>query len=197
MSWEISGKYVVNCDCQLICSCAMDGPPTGKNGECRGTAVFHIASGRLDDTDLSGVDVAFCFLLPSNLMAGNWKVGIVVDGGASDGQAQALERILHGDEGGPFGDFAALYGEWLGVERGNITFSGGDAPSASVDGRLNLAIEPLVGPDGGVTTIKNAMYGFAPEFVIGKGTGGSDFFGLDYQSVYAESADYTFASEMA
>ncbi|MDP9695337.1 UNVERIFIED_ORG: hypothetical protein J2X79_002914 [Arthrobacter globiformis] len=197
MSWEIAGKYVANCDCQLLCSCAMDGPPTGKNGECRGAAVFHIASGRLDDTDLSGVDFAFCNFFPSNLTAGNWKVGIVVDSGASDGQAQALERILHGDEGGPFADFAALYGEWLGVERGNITFSGGDAPSASVDGRINLAIEPLAGPDGGVTTVKNAMYGFAPEFVIGKGTGGSDLFGLDYQSVYAESADYAFASEMA
>ena len=197
MSWEISGKYVANCDCQLICACAMDGPPTGKNGECRGAAVFHIASGRLDDTDLSGVDFAFCNFFPSNLTAGNWKVGIVVDSGASDGQAQALERILHGDEGGPFADFAALYGEWLGVERGNITFSDGDAPSASVDGRINLAIEPLPGPGGGVTTVRNAMYGFAPEFVIGKGKGGSDFFGLDYQSVYAESADYTFASEMA
>ena len=197
MSWEISGKYVANCDCQLICACAMDGPPTGKNGECRGAAVFHIASGRLDDTDLSGVDFAFCNFFPSNLTAGNWKVGIVVDSGASDGQAQALERILHGDEGGPFADFAALYGEWLGVERGNVTFTDSDTPSASVDGRINLAIEPLAGPDGGVTTVKNAMYGFAPEFVIGRGKGGSDFFGLDYQSVYAESADYTFSREMA
>lgn len=197
MSWEISGKYVANCDCQLICACAVDGPPTGQNGECRGAAVFHIASGRLDDTDLSGVDFAFCNFFPSNLTAGNWKVGIVVGNSASDSQAQALERILHGDEGGPFADFAAFYGEWLGVERGNISFSDGDTPTASVDGHINLAIEPLPGPDGGATTVKNAMFGFAPEFLIGRGQGGSDLFGLDYRSVYAESADYTFASEMA
>ena len=197
MSWEISGKYVANCDCQLICPCAVDGPPTGQNGECRGAAVFHIASGRLDDTDLSGVDFAFCNFFPSNLTAGNWKVGIVVGDSASDSQAQALERILHGDEGGPFADFAAFYGEWLGVERGNISFSDGDTPTASVDGHINLAIEPLPGPDGGATTVKNAMFGFAPEFLIGRGQGGSDLFGLDYRSVYAESADYTFASEMA
>ena len=120
MSWELSGKYVANCNCQLVCPCPVDGPPTGPNGECRGAAVFHVASGRLDDTDLSGVDFAFCNFFPSNLTAGNWKVGIVVDNGASDSQAQALERILHGDEGGPFADFAALYGEWLGVERGNV-----------------------------------------------------------------------------
>ncbi|WP_457972360.1 DUF1326 domain-containing protein [Arthrobacter sp. D1-17] len=197
MSWEISGKYVANCDCQLICPCSVDGPPTGKNGECRGSAVFHIARGQLDDTDLSGVDFAFCNFFPSNLTAGNWKVGIIVGNSASDGQAQALERILHGDEGGPFADFAAFYGEWLGVERRNISFSDGDTPTASVDGHINLAIEPLPGPDGGVTTVKNAMFGFAPEYLIGKGRGGSDLFGLDYGSVYAESADYTFSSEMA
>ena len=40
---------------------------------------------------------------------------------ASDTQASALERILHGEEGGPFADFAALYGdeaaEQLGYQR--------------------------------------------------------------------------------
>ena len=197
MSWEMSGKYVGTCNCQLICPCPVDNPPTGPNGECRGSAVFHITSGRLDDTDLSGVDFAFCNLFPSNLTAGNWKVGIVLDEGISDGQASALERILHGDEGGPFADFSALYGEWLGVERGSISFSDGDAPSASVTGHLNVGFEALPGPDGGVTTVKNAMFGFAPEFLIGKGSGGSDLFGLDYQAVYGETADFTFASEMA
>jgi hypothetical protein len=41
------------------------------------------------------------------------------------------------------------------------------------------------------------MYGFAPEFLIGKGKGGSDLFGLDFEAVYGETADFTFASEMA
>lgn len=197
MSWEMSGKYLVNCNCQMICPCSVDGPPTGPNGECRTSVVFHIASGQLDDTDLSGVDFVFCLNLPSNLTSGNWKVGIVVGDGASDGQASALERILHGDEGGPFADFAAFYGEWLGVERGNVTFSDGDTPSASVAGHTNLAFESLPGPGGGVTTVKNAMFGFAPEFLIGKGKGSSDLFGLDFEAVYGETADFTFASEMA
>lgn len=197
MSWEMSGTYVANCNCQLICPCPVDSTPTGPNGECRGSAVFHIASGRLDDTDLSGVDFAFCNFFPSNLTSGNWKVGVVLDEGVSDGQAQAVERILRGDEGGPFADFAALYGEWLGVERGSISFSDGETPSASVAGHINLGFEPLPGPGGGATTVKNAMFGFAPEFRIGKGSGGSDLFGIDYQAVYGETADFTFASEMA
>lgn len=197
MSWEMSGKYLANCNCQMICPCAVDGPPTAPNGECRVVVVFHIASGRLDDTDLSGVDFVFCLNFPSNLTSGNWKVGIVLDDGAPDGQASALERILRGDEGGPFADFAGFYGEWLGVERGKVTFSDGDTPSASVAGHTNLAFESLPGPGGGVTTVKNAMFGFAPEFLIGKGKGSSDLFGLDFESVYGETADFTFASEMA
>jgi hypothetical protein len=41
------------------------------------------------------------------------------------------------------------------------------------------------------------MFGFAPEFRIGKGSGHSDLFGLEFDGVYAETADFTFASEMA
>jgi hypothetical protein len=194
----MSGTYVGNCNCQLICPCPIDGVPTGRDGQCRGVNVFHIASGRLDSTDLSGVDFAFCNWFPSNLTAGGWKVGVVVDVGASDAQAKALESILHGEAGGPFEDFAALYGEWLGVERGSVTFSDGDNPSASVAGKASLTFEPLPGIGGsGVTTVKNAMFGFAPEFRIGKGSGHSDLFGLEFDGVYAETADFTFASEMA
>ena len=122
---------------------------------------------------------------------------VVIDAGASEAQASALETILHGNAGGPFGALAALYGEWLGVERASVTFSEGEAPSASVPGHVNFTFEPLSGPDGGVTTIRNAMFGFAPEFLIGKAPGHSDLFGLEFDGVYGESADFTFASEMA
>ncbi len=197
MSWEMSGKYVGNCSCQLICPCPVDGVPTGANGECRGVNVFHVASGNFDDTDLSGVDFVFCNWFPTNLSAGGWKVGVVVDGGASEAQASALESILHGEAGGPFADFAALYGEWRGVERGKVTFSDGGTPSGSVAGHTSFTFEPLPGPDGGVTTMKNAMFGFAPEFQIGRAPGHSDLFGLDFDGVYGETSDFNFASEMA
>jgi hypothetical protein len=197
MAWNISGTYVANCSCRLICPCPTDGTPTGPNDECRGVAVFSIKSGSLDDTDLSGVNFAFCNVFPSNLSAGNWTVGIVLDEGASDNQAQALERILHGDEGGPFADFAALYGDWKGVERGKVTFSDGDMPSASVDDNASFTFEPLEGPGGTQTTVKNALYGFAPEFRVGKAPGHSNVFGIEFDGIYGETADFEFASEMA
>ena len=64
--------------------------------------------GNLDDTDLSGVNLGLVNLFPSNLTSGNWKLGIFVDENASDEQANALERIVKGEEGGVFEQFAAL-----------------------------------------------------------------------------------------
>jgi hypothetical protein len=197
MAWRMSGTYVANCACQLICPCPTDGPPTGPDGECRGVAVFHVRDGNLDDTDISGTTFAFCNLFPSNLTAGNWKVGIVINEEASDEQAQALERILHGDEGGPFGEFAGLFGEWLGVERARVKFSDGDKPSAEVGDKVKFTFEPLEGPDGSHTTVKNAMFGFAPEFRVGKAPGHSDLFGIEFDGVYGETADFEFATEAA
>jgi hypothetical protein len=195
MAWQMSGTYVANCSCQLLCPCPVDAPPTGPDGQCRGLAVFHVREGNLDETDLSGTTFAFANLFPSNLTSGNWKFGIVVDESASDDQAQALERILHGEEGGPFADFAPLFGEWLGMERARVEFSDGDTPSGTV-GDASMRFEPLHGPAGGHTTVKNAMYGFAPEFRVGRGPGSSNWFGLDFEGVYGETADYEFASEM-
>ena len=98
MAWRISGTYVASCSCNLICPCPADGPPTSPDGVCRGFGVFHVAEGNLDDTDLSGVNLGLVNLFPSNLTAGNWKLGIVVDESASDEQANALEQIISGKE---------------------------------------------------------------------------------------------------
>jgi hypothetical protein len=198
MAWRIAGTYVASCSCNVMCPCPVDGPPTGPDGECRGSLLFHITEGNLDDTDLSGVDVALTNYWPSNLTAGNWKIGIVVDEGASDEQASAYERIFKGEEGGPFAEFAALTDEWLGAERGSVSFSDGDSPSATINGS-SYTFEPLPGPEGSgaQTTVKNAAFGFAPEFRVGKAPGAVEILGNAYDGIYGETADFEFASEPA
>ncbi|GAP47100.1 DUF1326 domain-containing protein [Streptomyces azureus] len=197
MSWTISGTYVAGCSCAVLCSCPYDGQPRNAEGgtDCLGTAVFHVAGGNLDDVDLSGVDFAFYNHFPSNLTSGNWKVGLVVDSAASDEQANALERILSGREGGPFGQLSQFYGEYLGMERAKVSLTDGERPGLRVEGRTELSYEPLTGPDGSSTKIKNAMFGFAPEFEVGRSSGRSDAFGLSYEASYGETADYVFSSE--
>ena len=54
MAWQMSGTYLATCNCQLLCPCPVDSPPTGPGGQCHGLAVFDVREGNLDDTDLSG-----------------------------------------------------------------------------------------------------------------------------------------------
>jgi hypothetical protein len=154
--------------------------------------VHDVTDGNLDDVDLSGVRVAMEYVAPSNISGGNLKIGIVVDSGASDDQADALATIFKGDAGGMFGDFAPLFGEWTGVERADISFSGGDEPSARVGG-VDVNFTAFRGGDGGLTTVSNAMFGFAPDFTIGQSSGTSQAFGESFEANYGEAATFEYS----
>jgi hypothetical protein len=194
MAYRIAGRYVLHCSCHLLCPCSIDGPPTSPDGQCDASSVFHIESGNSGDTDLSGLDFALYFHVPSNLSAGNWRVGIIVDEDASDEQAQAIERIISGQEGGPFAEFVPLIGEVESPRRGSVTFSDGDAPSGSVEGETDIHFEPARGPDGAPTTVSNAGLAFAPTVAIGKGSGRGQSVRGTYEPVYGESAAFEYAS---
>jgi predicted metal-binding membrane protein len=127
-----------------VCGCPFDQPPTAPEGKCYGTAVFSIREGRLDDVDLAGVNVALSYFVPETSGAGNFRQGLVIDQRASDEQADAVERIFSGKEGGPWGDLAGLVSEYLGAERGRVTFSDGDSPSATAGDRT-ITIEASAG----------------------------------------------------
>ena len=193
MAYRLSGTYVGHCDCQQLCPCAVDGPPTGRDGQCRGLLVFGIKDGNLDDTDLSGVNVAMGYMAPSNISSGNLKLGIVVDEAASGEQADALERIFKGDEGGMFGEFVPLVGEWLGVERAAVSLSDGDEPSAKV-GDADVTFQAFKGPDGKPATVSNAAFGFAPTFAVGQSSGSSGAFGESFEASYGEAAEFEYTS---
>ena len=192
MAYRIAGQYTAICNCRAICPCPVDGKPTGPGDMCHGAAVFRIDEGSLDDTDLSGVSFGLYNEFPSNLSSGNWKLGIIVDSGASDDQAQAVERILSGQEGGPFGEFAPLVGEYLGMERAAVSLSNG---SGSVEGKTDFSFEAYTGPDGKETMVHDAMFGFATDYTIGKGSGSSNAFGISFDASYGESAKFEFSTE--
>jgi len=194
MAYRIASIYVIHCSCHLLCPCSIDGPPTSPDGQCDAASVFHVESGNSNGTDLSGVDFALYFHLPANLTAGNWTVGLVVDDGASDEQAQAVERIVSGQEGGPFAEFVPLISEVQPLRRASVTFSGGDEPSASIEGEAEIRFEPFRAPDGTPTTVSNAMLAFAPTYTIGKGSGRGHSIRGSYEPVYGESAAFEYAS---
>jgi hypothetical protein len=193
MAYRLVGTYAAACNCSLVCPCPHDGPPTGEGGECHGLLGFAVREGDFDGMDLSNVSFVLWNHFPSNLTSGNWTVGIVVDEAASDEQAQAIERIVSGQEGGPFGEFAPLIGDYQGMERARVRVS---ENKVSVDGRGEATFEPFTGPDGSETTVSNAMFGFAPTFKIGKATGRvrAD---QEVEVKYGEGAEFEFSTEMA
>src|SRR5262249_43642940 len=113
---------------------------------------------------------------------------------ASDDQAQAVERIMSGQEGGPFAEFTPLIADFVGVERAAISLENG---KGSVAGKTEFTFEALTGPDGQPTKVHDAMFGFATDYTIGKSSGSSDAFGLTFtlDGSYGESADFEFSTE--
>ena len=194
MAWRMEGDYVASCSCDVVCPCPVDGRPNDPqgNGECRGVACFSVTSGSYDDTDLSGVAFGFVNFFPSNITAGNWKVGVVIDESASDAQVEALGTILSGDAGGPFADFKPLIGENLGMARAKVVVAPG---GGSISGMSDFTFEGFHGLDGQPTTVKNAGFGFAPEFQIGRTRGRSDVLGIAFDGNYGEGAHYAYSSE--
>jgi hypothetical protein len=193
MGYQLKGTYLGQCDCKQVCPCAVDGPPTGEGDQCHGLLVVNIKEGSLDGTDVSGVNAALGYFAPSKISEGNLKIGVVVDEGASDEQVNALERIFKGEEGGFWGEIGGLVGEWQGVERASVSFSDGEEPSAKI-GDTDVNFEATRTPDGTVTTVSDAPFGFAPKFTIGSSSGQSGILGQSYEANYGEAAEFDWAS---
>jgi hypothetical protein len=85
----------------------------------------------------------------------------------------------------------------LGMERAPVSFSDGDRPSGSIRDS-SWTFEPLEGPEGSgaQTTVRNAAFGFVPEFRVGRASGRMSALGIEFDAIYGETADYEFASEM-
>jgi hypothetical protein len=193
MPYKIAGEYIVICDCNLICPCGVDGPPTSKSGQCHGAQILHVSEGSKDGVDLSGVDIGWAYTLPGNVTGGNWTTLLILDPSVSDEQVKAVEDIVQGKDGGPFAEFAPLIGTWKPTERAKVTFTGGTSAKGTIgDGTLEFAA--LAGPDGNPTTVKNAMLGFAPEYEVGYGKGSVSTGGISVDPVYGEHANFEFAS---
>src|SRR6201986_5322113 len=81
------------------------------------TLVFNIRAGEVEGTDIGGAKVAIIADTPKVMTEGNWRLGLFVDEGATDEQADKLAQVFSGQLGGPMAGLAPLVGEMLGVER--------------------------------------------------------------------------------
>src|SRR3954452_21596514 len=117
MSWQIEGTYFETCSCELVCPCTASLALGATYDRCKVTLVFHVVSGDIEGTDVSGLTVAGLADTPKVMTDGNWRRGVCIDAAASDEQTEKLVAVCSGHLCAPMEALAPLIGENLGVER--------------------------------------------------------------------------------
>jgi hypothetical protein len=145
MSWNLRGRYVETCSCDLICPCYASLDLGAVYDFCRVMLVFDIEEGHVDGTDIGGRKVAVIADTPKVMTEGNWRVGVFIDDQASDEQADKLAAVFSGQLGGPMGAVVPLVGEMLGVERAPIHVDhDGTSHSVRIGDAIDFEIEDIV-----------------------------------------------------
>src|SRR4051794_22997964 len=96
VTWNLEGSYFESCSCDVVCPCTASFDFGATHEFCRVVLVFHAKSGEIDGTDVSGLTVAVVADTPKVMTDGNWKVGVYIDGNASDEQAEKLGAVFGG-----------------------------------------------------------------------------------------------------
>ena len=189
--WELSGTVLVGCNCDYGCPCNFNAPPT--NGDCEGGWVWNIDKGRYGDVELDGLTLGVLADWPKAIHEGGGKAVAFYDERADERQREALENLLRGGEGGPWGIFINTYElEAIRPERFELHLDGVHSTARVGDA---IALE--------MTTIKNPVTGaevhpgaVLPEGLVCKQAsfGKSETFRVSAEIEYDHSGQYVAAA---
>jgi len=161
MAYELEGKLLEVCTCNVLCPCWVGEDPDG--GTCTGVLSWHVDKGTVNGTDVSGRTLTILTYIPGNILAGNWRVVVYVDDGATDEQQQALLDVWTGKLGGPVADLAQLVGEVVAVERQPVTFQvEGAAGRLAIGNAVEAELEPFTGATGQPTALHDTVFTTIP-----------------------------------
>ena len=149
MAWKLEGTYFENCSCDVLCPCGASSMVLPADKErCQVLLAFHVEQGNVDGVDVSDRTVILVADTPAQMTDGNWRLGVILDDGASDEQAQALGGVFGGEQGGPPAMLLPLIGEMLGMERAPIEYADdGFRHRLKVGDDIELEVEDFV-PEG-------------------------------------------------
>ena len=161
MAYELEGRMLEVCTCNVICPCWVGEDPDG--GTCDGVIAWHIDSGTIDGVDVSNHTFAVLAHIPGNIMTpGSWRVVAYVDDKATDQQQEAILNVWTGKLGGPVADLAALIGEVVAVERVPITFTVEKGKGAlKIGSAIEAEMTPIQGATG-MATLNDSAFSSIP-----------------------------------
>jgi hypothetical protein len=186
MSWNLSGRYVETCSCELMCPCNLSFDHGATYDYCRVTLCFDIEQGEIEGTDVSGLKFVAIADSPKVMTEGNWKLGAFVDDNASDEQMDKLVKVFTGQLGGPMEGLAPLIGEVLGVERATIEVGhDGLRHSVRVGDAIDFEIEDIVPfgiEDGTPVKFDGMFHPVAPDLTMAEAQRSQiSAFGIEYE----------------
>ena len=162
MAYEIEGRLLEVCTCNVLCPCWVGENPDYET--CDTTIAWGIEKGSIEGVDVSGLTIAVSAHIPENiLIPKSWKAAVFVDDRSTDAQYDALIKLFTGQLGGAVADLAGLIGEVVGVERVPIGFTVEGGKGRLTLGELVEAeMTPYVGATGNPTTLAETVFSTIP-----------------------------------
>jgi hypothetical protein len=160
-TYDVEGRLLEVCTCNTLCPCWVGEDPDYQT--CDSILGWYVDRGTVQGVDVSDRCVCVSTHIPGNVLAGNWKVAVLVDDRCSDEQQAALLNVFTGQLGGAVADLAGLIGEVVAVERVPVTFD-------VVEGKGYLKIGDIaearlvqyLGATGQPTTLQDSAFSTIP-----------------------------------
>lgn len=108
----MKGQVVIACNCDYGCPCNVNGRPT--TGKCEGGWTWCIEDGSQGDLRFDGLNIGLYANWPAAIHEGNGVATYFIDERADAPQRAALQGLVEGDAGGPWGIFRNTFSELHG-----------------------------------------------------------------------------------
>jgi hypothetical protein len=179
----------VACNCDYGCPCNFNALPT--QGYCEGQWTWHVDRGRYGDTPLDGLNFTVAAKWPGAIHEGNGEALILVDEQADDAQRAAIETLVGGEAGGPWGVLGWTWPTVHGPEAAAYEVDiSGLSSRVKAGGKLELELQPIRNPVSGAEVHPSAVL---PEGIVFKEAefGASKTFTVNDGVSYDHSGQYT------
>jgi hypothetical protein len=100
-SWTLRGQVLISCNCDWGCPCNFNALPS--KGHCEGGWTWHVEHGRYGTVALDGLNFSVYVKWPGAIHEGNGEGVLLIDERADAHQRAAIETLLGGKVGGPWG----------------------------------------------------------------------------------------------
>ena len=161
MSYNIEGRLLEVCTCNVLCPCWIGEDPD--NGTCDASLAYHIDKGEIDGVGVSGLTVAGSTHIPGNVLEGNWQAR------SSSPRTRPTNRWRRSSRRSPAKradrsqTSPQLIGEVVEFDRAPISFDVSEGKGTyRVGDVVDAEIEPYLGPTGEPTTLHESVFSTIP-----------------------------------